>query len=197
MCVLKPRHLWNGTSIFNVSFIFCASVPGKAGQFFIFCYLGFCTLTKAAFTFSTLTLLCTYFEQSSSHLRPIHQRASPLTITPSSLLGFLNVIQTHAGLLKSHFANAQKVPVSSEVLANFYRESYLFLPPRCQVQIHVTPADSKVFGLISCTEGRMKVIKSPLNLISNDECVAALRCYKLAKSNCLLLTWYVCRALVC
>lgn len=151
MCVLKPRHLWNGTSIFNVSFIFCASVPGKAGQFFIFCYLGFCTLTKAAFTFSTLTLLCTYFEQSSSHLRPIHQRVSPLTITPSSLLGFLNVIQTHAGLLKSHFANAQKVHVSSEVLVNFYRESYLFLPPRCQVPtvwIHVTPVDSKVFGFM-------------------------------------------------
>lgn len=177
-----------------------ASVPGKAGQFFIFCYLGFCTLTKAAFTFSILTLLCTYFEQSSSHLRPIHQRASPLTITPSSLLGFLNVIQTHAGLLKSHFANAQKVHVSSEVLVNFYRESYLFLPPRCHVPtlwIHVTPADLKVFGLISCTEGRMKVIKRTLNLISNDECVAASCCYKLGKSECLLLTWYVCRALVC
>lgn len=144
MCVLKPRHLWKGTSIFNVSFIFCACVPGKEGQFFIFCYLGFCTLTKAAFTFSTLTLLCTYFEQSSSHLRPIHQRASPLTKTPSSSLGFLNV-QTHAGLLKSHFANAQKVHVSSEVLANFYRESYLFLPPRCQVWIHVTPADSSIW----------------------------------------------------
>lgn len=128
LCVLKPRHLWKGTSIFNTSFIFCASVPGKAGQFFIFCYLGFCTLTKAAFTFSILTLLCTYFEQSSSHLSPIHQRASPLTITPSSLLGFLTVMQTQAGLLKSHFANAQKVHVSPEVLVNFYCESYLFLP---------------------------------------------------------------------
>lgn len=82
MCVLKPRHLWKGTSIFNVSFISCAGVPGEAGQFFIFCYLGFCTLTKAAFTFPILTLLCTCFEQSSSHLSPIHQRASPLTITP-------------------------------------------------------------------------------------------------------------------
>lgn len=44
------------------------------------CYLCFSTLTKAAFAFSILTLLCTHFEQTSSHLNPIHQRAgSPAT----------------------------------------------------------------------------------------------------------------------
>lgn len=49
----------------------------ETGHFFIIsCYLGFSTLTKAAFAFSILTLLCTHFEQTSSHLNPIHQRAS-------------------------------------------------------------------------------------------------------------------------
>ena len=111
---------------------------GETGHFFIIsCYLGFCTLTKAAFAFSILTLLCTHFEQTSSHLNPIHQRASfapPLHLHsphPPSFLGFLDVIQTSTGLLKSHFVNAQKVPVSSEILANFYRESYLSVPQRC------------------------------------------------------------------
>lgn len=107
----------------------------ETGHFFIIsCYLGFSTLTKAAFAFSILTLLCTHFEQTSSHLNPIHQRASfslSPPSTPSSLLGFLDVIQTSRGLLKSHFVNAQKVPVSSEILVNFYRESYLSVPQRC------------------------------------------------------------------
>lgn len=47
---------WKGPSTFNVSFIF-AGVPGEAGQFFLFCYPGFCTLTKAAFTFHLNTTL--------------------------------------------------------------------------------------------------------------------------------------------
>lgn len=73
------------------------------------CYFGFSTLTKAAFAFSILTLLCTHFEQTSSHLNPIHQRAPPPPLDPTSFLGFLDVIQTSTGLLKSQFVNAQKV----------------------------------------------------------------------------------------
>lgn len=112
---------------------------GETGHFFIISrYLGCSTLTKAAFAFSILTLLCTHFEQTSSHLNPIHQRASsPRQLSPTSppppqsFLGFLDVIQTSTGLLKSHFVNAQKVPLRSEILVNFYRECYLSMPQRC------------------------------------------------------------------
>lgn len=102
--------------------------------------------------------------------------------SPSSLLGFLDVIQTRAGLLKSHFANAQKVPISSELLANFYCESYLFLPPRWQpsnVWIHVASANLKVFGLISSHWRKSE--SAQMNIAFNikqwwNESVAALRC---------------------
>lgn len=59
---------------------------GETGHFFIISrYLGCSTLTKAAFAFSILTLLCTHFEQTSSHLNPIHQRASsPRQLSPTS-----------------------------------------------------------------------------------------------------------------
>lgn len=77
-------------------------------------YLGFSTLTKAAFAFFHLNFVLT--EQTSSHLNPTHQRAAPPSLPPRpppSILGFLDVIQTSTGLLKSRIVNAQKVPVSS------------------------------------------------------------------------------------
>lgn len=113
-----------------------ANVSGEAGHFLIIShYLGSSTLTKAAFAFSILTLLCSHFERTSSHLNPIHQRAKPphsKTLTPPVFPQLSDVIQTSAGLLKSHFVNAQKVAVSREILANFYHESYLPMPQRCE-----------------------------------------------------------------
>lgn len=97
-----------------------ANVSGEEGHFLIVShYLGSSTLTKAAFAFSILTLLCSHFERTSSHLNPIHQRAKPphpKTLTPPVFPQLSDVIQTSAGLLKSHFVNAQKVAVSREIL---------------------------------------------------------------------------------
>ena len=121
--VLNRRNLRKQTSTSNIRlhFSFFAYVLGEAGLFFIISfYLGSSTLTKAVFAFSILPLLCTHFEQTSSHLNPIHQRARCPPNPPRSFLCFLDVIQTSTGLLKSHFIKTQKVPeLGSDILANF------------------------------------------------------------------------------